>query len=328
MTRAYLGNGKRATWLAILIVFSGLILAGCGDATNTPAQPTTLAAALTTTAVATTVAATTTVVTTAVATTSAATTTAVPATTTAVPATTTSAVITTAIPATTTSAVTTVPATTVPANTTSAAAVPTGVPPVVTPPSGGATLSGRVFDRDKKVPLPGAIVVAGYETIKRATIADSQGNYSFKGIPATKNFVVVSFLAGYTYLFQTIDLNEGQNAKLDIGIIVQPDPQMIPTLSDMKISTDTAKPGDEVTFSMTVKMSAASKVPLSNEIMVMNPSLNKSVLMQDTGGGHYVGKFQLPTDTALGVYPWTFFATDEACREPDKFPVLNLTVNK
>lgn len=320
---------------AVIALVGSLLLASCGAATNTlaPVQVTALPAT-------TTVAATTTSATTTVAATTAPASTTVAATT--APASTT--VASTTAPASTTVAATTAPATTSAAttaasyattsaatttgstSTTSNAAVATGTPPTVTPPSGGATLSGKVFDRNNNKPLPGAIVVAGYQTIKRATIADSNGNYSFKGIPATKQLIVLSFLAGYTYLFQTIDVTDGQNAKLDFGVIVQADPNLVPTLSNYKISTTTAKPGDEVTFSMTVKMSPNSKVPLSNEIMAMNPSLNTSVLLTDTGGGNYVGKLKLPDNVAAGTYDWHFFATDEACREPAQFPVINLSV--
>ncbi len=188
----------------------------------------------------------------------------------------------------------------------------------------GSTISGRVFDRSNGQSLPGAIISIGFENLHLATVTDAAGRYSISGVPATKNLDIITFLAGYTYLLQNRDVGEGQRINLDFGIIVQPDPNLIPKISDPKISVNSAEPGQEVTFSLNVKQ--GSEVPLSPEVMVMNPVIGRSVLLKPAGGETWTGTFKIPDNLPNGNYAWTFFATDEACREPNKFPVLNLAV--
>ncbi len=189
-----------------------------------------------------------------------------------------------------------------------------------------STISGRVFDRSNGQALGGVVVTIGYQTLQRATVSDSAGRYRFSNVPATTDLDVISFLAGYTYLLKTQNVSNGQNINLDFGIIVQPDPGLVPKLTEPKISTNSVEPGQEVTFSM--KLKAGSEAPLSPETMAINPVLGKAVLLKPMPGDLWVGTFKVPEDTPEGNYPFTLFGVDEACREPVSFPVLNLSVTK
>lgn len=189
--------------------------------------------------------------------------------------------------------------------------------------SSGGTVTGRVIDRNNGRSLPNTVMVVGWDNIQLATLTDAQGRYTFNNVPPAQKQTVIAFLAGYTYLLQEHDIVAGRTVTADFGIIPEPDPQLIPTISDPKISVGTAEPGQEVTFSMIVK--AGSAVPLSPEVMVMNPVLGKAVLLTNVGD-LWTGKFKLPDNIAPGKYDWTFFAVDWVCREPSSFPVLSLNV--
>ncbi len=189
----------------------------------------------------------------------------------------------------------------------------------------GSTVSGRVYNRTTGQGLPNAIVTVGYDSFKLATMTDSTGHYSIGGVPAANHLDIISFLAGYTYLLQNKDVVDGQNLNLDFGVIVQPDPDLIPTVSQPKISNVSVEPGQQVTFSLHVK--AGSEVPLSPETMAMNPILGREVLLKPAGGDLWTGTFTVPANTPEGNYAWTFFTVDEACREPVSFPVVNLNVS-
>lgn len=188
----------------------------------------------------------------------------------------------------------------------------------------GSTISGRVYNRNTGQGLPNAVVVAGYDSFKLAAMTDSNGHYSISDVPTATHLDIISFLAGYTYLLQNRDVAAGQNLNLDFGVIVQPDPDLIPTVSGAKLSNNSVEPGQQVTFSLTAKR--GSEVPLSPETMAMNPVLGREVLLKPAGGNLYTGTFTVPPNTPEGNYTWTLFTVDEACREPASFPTLTLNV--
>jgi hypothetical protein len=195
--------------------------------------------------------------------------------------------------------------------------------PVAAQPATG-TVAGRVFDRRTGASLGGANVTVGNDTHQRATVAHGAGRYAFTGIAPARNLDVIAFLPGYTYLLLNRDLVAGGSVTADFGIIPEPNPELVPTIHEPRISTVSAEPGQEVVFTMRVR--PGSEVPLSPEVIVMNPALGRLVLLTPAGGDLWGGTWQVPDDLADGVYPWTFFAVDEACREPVVFPTLDLQV--
>jgi hypothetical protein len=188
----------------------------------------------------------------------------------------------------------------------------------------GGSISGRVIDGLSDRPLPGSIVTLGYETLQLATVTDGAGRYRFADLPAQARVDVIAFRAGYTYLLRDHALAAGQQLTVDFSIIPEPNPGLVPTISNPLISPDQAAPGQSVTFSMDVRQ--GSEVPLSPEVIVMNPVLGRMVLLRPSGGDRWAGSFTVPRDLAPGAYEWTFFAVDQACREPVQFPVRQLTI--
>jgi hypothetical protein len=184
-------------------------------------------------------------------------------------------------------------------------------------------VNGRVYDDRTGRGLSGAIVTVGYETQQLATVTGADGRYAFAAVAPAAKVDVIAFVPGYAYLLQDVAVTSGRSTGVDFGLIPEPNPDLVPTISDPKISVNSVEPGAEVTFSMRVR--PGSEVPLSPEIMVMNPVIGRLVLLT-ADGDVYRGTWRLPADLAEGIYDWTFFAVDWACREPSSFPVLKLAV--
>src|SRR5215471_9937263 len=62
-------------------------------------------------------------------------------------------------------------------------------------------LSGRVIDKDKGIPLPGASVYI--PDLRLGVIADSAGNYHFRNLPSGNYLLEVNFI-GFKTLTQTV----------------------------------------------------------------------------------------------------------------------------
>lgn len=196
------------------------------------------------------------------------------------------------------------------------------------------SVAGRVYQCATQRPqcqpgagLPGTVVTLDYKGLKRAALTDANGDYRFDDVPPMARIWVIVFRAGWTYLLRNDqDVLAGRTTRVDFGLTPEADPPLVPTLSDPRISVNSAEPGQEVTFSMTFRR--GSDVPLSDEILVASPQLGRMILLDPIGNDRYSATWRVPNDLPDGIYDWHFVGTDEACREPSSFPVLQLAITR
>lgn len=196
-------------------------------------------------------------------------------------------------------------------------------PPAMAQPATGSVV-GRVFDLRNNQPLANAVITLGFGTINRAVLTDSAGRYRFDAAPPTPRTDVVAFLPGYAYLLHDEPIVAGRTTTSDFGLLPEANPNLVPTISNPAMSTQSVSLGAEVTFSMTLR--PGSDIDISPEVLVASPTLGIMVPLLPVGNNVYRGSWRVPDTAAPGNHEFLFLGVDWVCREPSSFPRQSLTI--
>jgi hypothetical protein len=222
----------------------------------------------------------------------------------------------------------------------SAAPVATSAPAATAAPEATAapaqastgTIMGTVTDKDTGAPLAGVYIVVGYQDLKLSTITGADGHYTVNNVPADKPADVFGFAGrGYRYHNSIYDdnlkivLKPGETYTYNFTTFKLNDPSGEPQVTNPSISTDTASPGEKITFSL---MASGGKGGLSDEVFAASPQLGRLVLLAPAGGDTFSSSFTVPPGTPPGDYEFAFFAASHECYDNANFPKLTLHVTK
>lgn len=187
-------------------------------------------------------------------------------------------------------------------------------------------LDGVVTDASTGKPIPHAVVVLGWTTLKRVGETDAKGHYRIDNVKPVSLVDAYGFAEGYVYFHgRPIPIKAGKVTNYSFKMPRQTFPKaLLPALSDATISTTSAKPGDTVTFQ--ARITPGKNGPLSAENFALNGPLSHSVLLQHVGKDRYRGTWQIPAGTKPGTYQFSFIATMENCLENQTYPRLTLTI--
>lgn len=218
------------------------------------------------------------------------------------------------------------------AETTQAAAEPPDetTASAIEPSANTGTITGVVTDKDTGEPVPDTYVIVGWTDTQLAAITDEEGRYTVSDVPAGDTNSVLGFHEGQ-YLYRNsafhedlkITLEPGETYEYDFIVREHDDPEGQPEVSDPSISTDTASPGDTVTFELTAR---GGEGGLSPEVFAASPKLGKVVLLESVGGDRFRADLTIPEGTPPGEYPFAYFAASKKCYDPEVFPELTLQI--
>ena len=192
------------------------------------------------------------------------------------------------------------------------------------------TITGRVTDKETGEPVSETYILVGWQDTQLAAIYDEDGRYVVPNVPAGDSSSVLGFHEGQ-YLYKNssfhddlkITLEPGETYTYDFEVRQHDEPEGQPEVSDPSISTETAEPGEEVTFGLTAR---GGEGGLSPEVFAASPKLGKVVLLKAAGRDRFRAGLTIPDDTPPGEYPFAFFAASKKCYDPEAFPRLTLRV--
>lgn len=192
------------------------------------------------------------------------------------------------------------------------------------------TIKGRVTNKETGEPVPNTYILVGWTDTQLAALSDADGRYSVPNVPAGDSTSVLGFHEGQ-YLYQNSSyhddlkfvLEPGETVTYDFAVRQHDEPEGQPEVSDPSISTETAAPGERVTFALTA---SGGEGGLSPEVFAASPKLGKVVLLKAAGGDRFRAGFTIPEGTPPGEYPFAFFAASKKCYDPEVFPRLTLRV--
>lgn len=192
------------------------------------------------------------------------------------------------------------------------------------------TVIGVVTDEETGEPLPNTYITVGWDTLKLVGITDEEGRYTVDNVPTGVPAPTFGFHdGGYRYRASSFDdnleitLEPGETYTYDFSLTMLP-PEGQPELSEPTISSDTAAPGETVTFGVSASNGAGG---LSPEIFAANPEFRRLALLEPTDEENvYRSEFTIPEDTPPGEYEFAFFAASNECFVNGEFPTVTLTV--
>jgi hypothetical protein len=198
------------------------------------------------------------------------------------------------------------------------------------PQANTGTIKGRVTDRETGEPVPNTYILIGWTDTQLAAISDAGGRYTVPNVPAGDSTSVLGFHEGQ-YLYKNSSyhddlkfvLEPGETVTYDFSVRQHDDPEGQPEVSDPAISTETAAPGERVTFELTA---SGGEGGLSPEVFAASPKLGKVVLLKAVDGDRFRAGLTIPEGTPPGEYPFAFFAASKKCYDPEVFPELTLRV--
>ncbi|MGH3090275.1 MAG: carboxypeptidase regulatory-like domain-containing protein, partial [Rubrobacteraceae bacterium] len=194
------------------------------------------------------------------------------------------------------------------------------------------TVTGVVTDEETGEPLPDTYITVGWDTLKLVGITDEEGRYTVSNVPAGVDAPTFGFHdGGYRYRASSFDddleinLEPGETYTYDFSLRII-DEEGQPEVVEPSISTDTAAPGETVTFGVTARNGAGG---LSPEIFAASPGIERLILLEPTDEEDvYRSEFTVPEDTPPGEYTFEFFAASNECYVNGEFPALTLTVTE
>lgn len=192
------------------------------------------------------------------------------------------------------------------------------------------TIVGRATEEGSGKPLADVYIVVGYKGVQRAAITGPDGRYTVRDVPAGEPAAILGFHEqNYRYHNSEYDaqvvpsLEPGQTFPYDFTVRPLEDPAGRPQVSDPTISTETARPGDQVQFELTVTGGAGG---LSDEVFASSPRLGRVAWLDQVEGDRYRGELTIPPGIAPGEYQFAFFAASNECYDPEQFPTRILRV--
>jgi hypothetical protein len=199
--------------------------------------------------------------------------------------------------------------------------------PAATPLPGTGTIVGRVTDQTTSQPVAGVYLTIGYKGIQLAAITGADGRYRVPEVPAGQPADVFGFHgSGYRYHNSFYDdhlaivLTAGQTFVYNFTVTPLNDPSGEPSVTDPMLTPTHANAGQQVT-------ARGGKGGLSDEVFAASPTLGRLAWLRPLGGDRFRGMLTIPPGTAVGDYPFAFFAASNACDDNHVFPVLLLHVD-
>jgi len=187
-------------------------------------------------------------------------------------------------------------------------------------------MEGMVTDASTGKPLPHVYVVLGWTTLKRVGETDAKGHYRIDNVKPISLTDAYGFAEGYVYYHgHPVPIKAGKVTTYSFAMPRDTFAKnLLPQLTDARLSTTTAKPGATVTFQ--AHITPGKNGPLSAENFAVNSQMGHSVLLTKVGSTTYRGSWRIPTDTKPGAYQFIFIATMQNCLENAPYERLTLTV--
>ena len=188
---------------------------------------------------------------------------------------------------------------------------------------------GRVVDGKTGAPLKGSLVFVelcglytenpdpskGHPNYRFGTIVGDDGKFT---VDVPKGAAGIhTFLPGYRYGFMPIDDTGASGLELKVEPLLPADQR--PVLSDFKATATAVAPGQEITFSVTVR-AATPKDPLSEEVLLVEPTTSVARALDPPSRGvegkaypDGVWSTKLAAPTTPGTFTYHVGATTEGC---------------
>lgn len=192
-----------------------------------------------------------------------------------------------------------------------------------------AQFRGRVVDGKTGAPLAGSLVFVELCGLYTENPDPSKGhpNYRFGTIVGDDGYFDVdvprgsagihTFLPGYRYGSSPIEDTGAPNLELQVEPLLPADQR--PTLTDLEATPLEAAPGQEITFSVSVR-AATPEDPLSEEVLLLEPTSSVARALDPPSAGvpgkgfpDGVWSTKLAAPTTPGVYTYHVGATTERC---------------
>jgi hypothetical protein len=170
-------------------------------------------------------------------------------------------------------------------------------------------LEGVITDASTGKPVPGALVVLGWSTLKRVGETDANAYYRIDNVPPVSLVDAYGFAEGYLYYHgHPIPIKAGQVTVYSFQLPRQTFPRdLLPVITQATISVPSAVPGTMVTFE--AHITPGPNGPLSAENFAVNARLGVSVLLLHVGNDVYRGTWQIPEGISPGSYQFHFITT-------------------
>lgn len=199
------------------------------------------------------------------------------------------------------------------------------------PPPRAVTVSGRVLDAKTSAAMPGVpigVELGGHYVsnpdpskanlaYQRGAVTDALGKYTLVLQPGNGKFGFHSFMPGYRYG------TEGLETATDVTFDIKMEPNTTeapPTLTGARLEPAQVAPGGAFEVLVTAKAAAGGKDPLSEEVLVIEPTMAMSAALdppskgvQGTGFPDGEWKRSLKAPGAAGTYVYHLSATSEGC---------------
>lgn len=192
-----------------------------------------------------------------------------------------------------------------------------------------AVISGRITSGEGK-PVPYPVIFVDYKGANIAVRGDADGRYRVEGAP-TGHHDVFAYADGYSYDHGGFpDLRPGVNQHSRTLVRVNNVPQE-PTVSDLKWSDSTVKPGASVDVTGTWKSNDGSGI--SDELFVFVPEFRHPGIfglgLLHSGknpDGRYMATLKVPPDARPGKYTAYVIGAEESCYVNYNWPTHEIIV--